>query len=95
MKLLSLFMFSMLAVPALAEEKKCTVKGMHCEACVEMVRDRLCENKDYASCEVSIKEGSKPKVGLLHIKTKDDKTKVDEKALNTAMADTQYKVTCK
>lgn len=81
--------------PAWADEKNCTVKGMHCEACVEMVKDRVCENKDYEICEVKIKEGSKPKMGLLHIKTKDMKVKIDEKAINTAMADTKYSVACK
>ncbi len=80
---------------ASAEEKNCTVKGMHCEACVEMVKDRVCENKDFEVCDVKIKEGSKPKTGLLHIKTKDTKVKIDEKAINTAMADTRYSVTCK
>lgn len=82
-------------VAVMAEEKNCTVKGMHCEACVEMVKDRLCENAEYAVCDVKIKEGSKPKVGLLHIVTKDAKAKVDVKALQTAMTDTNYSVTCK
>lgn len=95
MKLLILAAAIVVSAPALAEEKNCTVKGMHCEACVEMVKDRVCEGKDYAECDVKIKEGSKPKVGLLHIKTKEADAKIDVKAINTAMADTRYSVTCK
>lgn len=95
MKTIILVLLSVAASSAWSEEKNCTVKGMHCEACVEMVKDRLCENQDYAVCDVKIKEGSKPKVGLLHIVTKDSKAKVDVKALQTAMTDTNYSVTCK
>ncbi len=90
-----ILLLAILFSPAWAEEKNCTVKGMHCEACVEMVKDRVCENKDFSVCDVKIKEGSKPTVGILHIVTKDQKSKVDVKALSTAMADTQYSVSCK
>lgn len=93
MKLILIVGLALVAGYASAEEKNCTVKGMHCEACVDMVKDRICEGQSaYETCEVTIKKGSKPKVGILHIKTKDAGGKVDEKALGTAMADTTYKI---
>lgn len=92
--LLGLFSFT-----AFAEEKKCEVKGMHCEACADMVKDRVCEGKDYEVCDVQApmagKDKKKANFGKLHIKTKDAATKIDVKGINTAMADTQYSVVCK
>lgn len=76
-------------VPALgsAEEKDCSVKGMHCEACIDMVRDKVC-NDQYEVCTVTLKD----KKGVIHIKTKDAAAKIDEKLISQAMADTTYKV---
>lgn len=79
----------LLALPAIgfAEEKNCTVKGMHCDACKDMVKDRVC-NDTYEVCDVSLKD----KKGMIHLKTKDAAAKIDEKALAQTMADTTYKV---
>ncbi len=92
----SLILVSLLSLGgfAFAEEKKCTVKGMHCEACVDMVKDRLCEGKGYDVCDVTIKKDSKPKVGTIHIKTKDKATKIDVAAMSESVKDTNYSVVC-
>lgn len=76
------------ATNVFAEEKSCTVKGMHCSACVEMVKEKVCDGKDFAVCDVTLKK----KVGTIHIKTKDADAKVDEKDIGTAIADTTYKL---
>ncbi len=70
-----------------SEEKNCTVKGMHCDACTEMVKDKVC-NDTFEVCDVTVKG----KQGMIHIKTKDAAAKIDEKAMTQAMADTTYKV---
>jgi len=88
MKLAFVILSFALASFAHAEEKNCTVKGMHCEACVDMVKDKVC-NDSYATCDVTLK---KAKVGALHIKTKDANAKIDEKAIAKAIADTDYKL---
>lgn len=72
---------------ASAEEKECGVKGMHCDACKDMVKDRVC-NDSYEVCDVTLKG----KKGVLHLKTKDAAAKIDENALAKAMEDTTYKV---
>lgn len=64
-----------------AEEKTCTVKGMHCEACVDMIKDRLCTDQ-FDKCDVS--------VGKIHLKTKVSAEKIDEAKLNKEIADTTY-----
>lgn len=88
MKLVLVILLAGLApVFGFAEEKNCTVKGMHCDACTDMVKDKVC-NDTYEVCDVTMKN----KVGTIHIKTKDATAKIDEKALSLAMADTTYKV---
>jgi hypothetical protein len=92
---------SVLTAAAQAEEKNCTVKGMHCEACTEMVSDKVC-NDSYEVCQVTMKDDVPPKgkatrekkgkVGNIHLKTKDAAVKIDEKAIAKAIADTSYKV---
>ena len=78
-----------LALPlfAQAEEKNCTVKGMHCDACTDQVKEKVC-NEKFEVCDLTLKN----KVGTLHLKTKDAAGKIDAKALTQAMADTTYKV---
>lgn len=82
---------------AFAEEKTCTVKGMHCEACQDMVKDRVCEGKGYEVCDIKLPDKAKNKenkMGALHIKTKDKKEKIDVAAMNKALEDTRYSVSC-
>lgn len=96
----SVLLFAFLAVGSLAfaEEKNCTVKGMHCEACQDMVKDRLCEGKGFEVCEVKLPKDAKPKdkenkLGNLHIKTK-GKEKIDVAAMNKSLEDTRYTISC-
>ena len=72
---------------ATAEEKNCSVKGMHCEACISMVKDKVC-NDSYEVCDVTLKGKS----GMVHLKTKDAAGKIDAKELSKVMADTTYSV---
>ena len=66
---------------------------MHCDSCVDMVKDKVC-NDTFDVCDVTLDEKSKS--GNIHIKTKDQGAKIDEKALSAAIADTDYKVSkCK
>lgn len=73
---------------AQAEEKNCAVKGMHCEACITMVKEKVCSDK-FEVCDVTMKG----KDGQLHLKTKDAKTKIDAAELSKVLADTSYSVT--
>lgn len=103
MKSLLVILSLVLAGAAHAEEKNLNVCGMHCEACADMVKDKVC-NDQYAVCDITppaeektakAKKGKKEeaKLGKLHLKTKDGAAKIDEKAINTALADTEYTVT--
>ena len=87
MQLIMALVICGLVPAAFADEKTCTVKGMHCDACTDMVKEKVC-NDTYEVCDVTLKN----KVGKIHLKTKDAATKVDAKTLTTAMADTTYKV---
>lgn len=71
-----------------AEEKVCTVKGMHCTGCVEMVKEAVCTDQ-YAACDVKIKDAKK-EIGEIHVKTK-AAAKVDEKAMSSLVAKTSDK----
>ncbi len=75
-----------------AGEKTCKIKGMHCGGCVEMVKDRLCNDK-FSTCEVTIQEEKKEKFGLVHLKTKKSDDVINEKELGEALADTEYSLT--
>lgn len=72
-----------------AEEKTCTVKGMHCEDCVSSVKEKVCAGDLYAECEVKVTDKAK-KVGEIHVKTKDAKAKIDEKKLAAVVSETAY-----
>jgi hypothetical protein len=81
---------------AQAEEKSCNVKGMHCEACTDMVKDRVC-NDQFSVCDVTVKsdgksKDKKAKIGVMHLKTKDAAGKIDEAVIAKAIADTDYKL---
>ncbi len=92
MKLNGLFLGVMttLAITAQASENTCVVKGMNCAHCVGMVQEKVCSGDKYSACEVSY--DADKKVGTIHIVTKDEKTVVNVADLNTAIADTSYKV---
>lgn len=91
MKNIFLFVIISLGYSAFAEETSCTVKGMHCEGCVEMVQGKVCDEAKYSICEVKVTD-EKKKVGMIRLVTKDQSTKVDEKALGTIVEDSGYKL---
>lgn len=76
---------------AFAEDKTCVVKGMHCEGCTEMVQGKVCEEGKYSTCEIKITDEAK-ELGQIHVVTKDEKAKVDEKAIKAAVIDAGYKM---
>ena len=80
---------------ARAEEKTCAVKGMHCAGCVEMVEGKVCDEAKYSTCSVKIVDAKK-EAGEIHLVTKDNKMKIDEKALGEVVKDSGYELkTCK
>lgn len=80
---------------AWAEDKTCTVSGMHCKGCQEMVEGKVCDETKYSTCEVKIVD-EKKKIGEIRLVTKEATAKVDEKALNAAIVDSGYKMkSCK
>jgi len=87
MKVILIALFVLAPLFAQAEEKECTVKGMHCDACKDMVSDRVC-NDTFEVCTVTVKD----KLGKIHLKTKDTAAKIDEKAIAKNIEDTQYKL---
>lgn len=74
-----------------AEEKTCTVKGMHCKGCAESVEGKVCDKDKYATCDIKIKD-EKKEIGLVHLITKDTAAKIDEKALGAQIEDAGYKL---
>jgi cation transport ATPase len=82
MKMAMLVLVSSLAFVAHADEKTCAVKGMHCEACAEMVQGKVCEEGKYSTCDV--------KVGQIHLITKDATAKIDESAVGAAVKESGY-----
>lgn len=74
-----------------AEEKTCTVKGMHCKGCAESVEGKVCDNEKYSTCAITIKD-EKKEIGSVHLVTKDSAAKIDEKALSTQIEDAGYKL---
>ncbi len=80
---------------AFAEEKTCVVKGMHCQGCQEMVEGKVCDESKYSTCTVKVTD-MKKQTGEIHLVTKDEKAKVDEKALSAMVKDTGYEMkSCK
>lgn len=77
-------------VSAAAEEKTCTVSGMHCDACKEAVEGKVCDQNKYASCEVTV--DGKHKMGTVKLTTKETTAKIDEKTLGTQIEDAGYKL---
>ena len=72
-----------------AEEKTCAVKGMHCEACTEMVTGKVCEGGKYSQCDVKILD-EKKEMGKIHLVTKEASAKIDEGAVSSAVKDAGY-----
>ena len=72
-----------------AEDKTCAVKGMHCDACVEMVQGKVCDQNKYSTCDVKVLS-EKKNMGQIHLITKDEKAKIDETAVGTAIKDAGY-----
>jgi len=90
--LVSLFL---VGFAASAEEKICSVTGMHCTGCTEMVEGKVCDEAKYSTCEVKVLD-KKKKLGEVRLITKDTEAKVDEKALGAMIEDSGYKMTkCK
>lgn len=83
----SIFGFS-----ALGATKTCNVKGMHCSGCVDMVKERVCDNKDFAKCDVRVVNKDE-EAGVVTIETKSENTKLDVAAMNKKLEGTDYKVT--
>lgn len=82
---------AMLGFMAHADEKTCTVKGMHCQGCTESVHGKLCDEAKYSKCEVNILD-EKKEIGQVHMVTKDEKALVDEKAVGAILTDAGYKM---
>jgi hypothetical protein len=72
-----------------AEDKTCAVKGMHCDACVELVTSKVCDQTKYSTCEVKILSEKKT-LGQIHLVTKDKAAKIDENAVGSAIKDSGY-----
>ncbi|NJL24388.1 MAG: hypothetical protein HC902_03900 [Calothrix sp. SM1_5_4] len=60
-------LIAMVCLHAQAEEKTCTVKGMTCDGCVGIVKEKVCSGSEYSTCEVEI--------GKIHVVTKDARRK--------------------
>lgn len=92
MILMSLFL---MGFGAYAEDTTCSVKGMHCKGCQEMVEGKVCDETKYSTCAVKIADAKK-EIGEIHFVTKDEKAKVDQKALATVIKDSGYELkSCK
>jgi len=93
MKAVLIVFISLVCLPATAEEKTCTVKGMDCAGCADTIKEKVC-NDGYTTCEVTLKD-EKAKTGQIHIVTKEKTAKVDPKMLTDLIKDTTYTVeTC-
>lgn len=79
------------ALSAQAEDKTCSVQGMHCQGCTEMVQDKVCDESKYSTCSVKILDADK-QTGEIHIVTKDKAAKVDEKAIGALVKDSGYEM---
>jgi hypothetical protein len=74
-----------------AEEKICTVKGMHCKGCAESVEGKVCDKEKFSTCDIKITD-EKKEIGSVHLVTKDKASKIDEKVLGTQIEDAGYKL---
>ncbi|MBX3022212.1 MAG: hypothetical protein KF799_11110 [Bdellovibrionales bacterium] len=90
MKYVLIVLVSLVCLPAMAEEKTCTITPMDCAGCVDMVKEKVC-NPEFTLCDVAIVDSDK-KIGQIHVKTKDAATKVDPKMLTDLIKDTTYSV---
>ena len=74
-----------------AEDKTCSVSGMHCQGCQEMVEGKVCDESKYSTCTVKIIDAKK-EMGEIRLVTKDAKAKVDEKAVEAQVKDSGYQM---
>lgn len=81
----------LLGSSAFAAETTCTVKGMHCTGCKEMIEGKICDESKYSTCDVKISDAKK-KIGSIHLVTKENGATIDEKAIGTIVSDAGYKV---
>lgn len=86
-----IFALLMIGSAAYAEDKTCTVKGMHCKGCAESVDGKVCDKEKYSTCDISIKD-EKKEIGAVHLITKDKDAKIDEKLLSKQIEDAGYKL---
>ncbi len=91
MKVLILVSALIFTLSAKAEQATCTVKGMHCTGCKEMVEGKLCDEKKFSKCEVKIVD-EKKEIGQLELTTKEANAKVDQKAVGAVIEDAGYKL---
>jgi hypothetical protein len=91
LKIISAFGFAAMALMAHADEKTCAVKGMHCEACMEMVTGKVCDQNKYSTCDVKILDEYKA-IGQIHLVTKDSTAKIDETAVGAGVKDAGYEL---
>lgn len=80
-----------LSYGATAEETVCKVKGMHCKGCQEMVEGKVCDEKQFSLCQVSIVD-TKKEIGEIKLTTKDPNAKVDQKFVGAKVTDAGYKL---
>lgn len=90
-RLFLIAMMSNVLGAAYAEDLTCTVKGMHCTGCKEMVEGKLCDEAKYPTCEVKILDANK-ELGQVHLITKDNTAKVDQKSVSAIIEDAGYKL---
>lgn len=74
-----------------AEDKTCTVEGMHCTACKEMIEGKVCDETKYSTCDVKI-SNAKKKLGQIRLATKDATSKIDEDAIGAIVKDSGYEM---
>ncbi len=72
-----------------ATETTCTVKGMHCSGCREMVEGKLCDENKFSTCEVTIKDAKK-QIGVLRLVAKGEGATVNEKEVGAVITDSGY-----
>lgn len=91
MRLLLGLVISGFAIAAHAEDKTCTVQGMHCTACKEMIEGKICDETKYSTCDVKVSD-TKKKVGQIHLVTKEATGTIDEAAIGEIIKDSGYEM---
>lgn len=81
--ILLLSVFTTLSQFARADERVCTLKGMVCQGCVDIVKDKICGDK-YSTCEISVNKA--------HLVTRVKNQKIDVAELNKVIKATAYTI---